>query len=181
LSILNNVHGAIYRRGPSPDSPFKYLSNSILKLTGYSAADFGEGRLDLPSLLAPHDAEERRSAIEKSLARRQGFSLEYRIHARDGSRPWLREQGFGVYDSHGKTVAIDGLMTDISNLMNRSKKKEDEFALLVRSVKEYAIFMLDPQGRIVTWNKGAQRIKGYSEEEVLGKHFSIFYPPEDVR
>jgi PAS domain S-box-containing protein len=50
------------------------------------------------------------------------------------------------------------------------------FRLLVHSVKDYAIFLLDPTGHIASWNEGAQRIKGYTEAEILGKHFSIFYP-----
>src|SRR2546429_3737740 len=49
------------------------------------------------------------------------------------------------------------------------------FALLVQSVTDYAIYMLDPEGRIVSWNLGAKRIKGYEEEEVLNTHFSRFY------
>jgi PAS domain S-box-containing protein len=53
--------------------------------------------------------------------------------------------------------------------------------LLVESVKDYAIFMLDPAGLVVTWNIGAERIKGYSAEEILGRHFSCFYPPKDVQ
>src|SRR5438552_14093988 len=53
--------------------------------------------------------------------------------------------------------------------------------LLVDKVQDYAIFMLDPHGRIATWNGGAQRIKQYTADEVIGQHFSIFYPPEDVR
>src|SRR5262249_34747875 len=53
-------------------------------------------------------------------------------------------------------------------------------SLLVHSVIDYAIFMLDPGGHIVSWNAGAQRIKGYTAEEILGQHFSVFYPPEDV-
>ncbi|MFI6738286.1 PAS domain S-box protein [Nonomuraea sp. NPDC050451] len=52
--------------------------------------------------------------------------------------------------------------------------------LLVQSIRDYAIFMLDPRGRIVSWNAGAQRIKGYTAEEIIGTHFSVFYPPEDV-
>jgi PAS domain S-box-containing protein len=55
------------------------------------------------------------------------------------------------------------------------------FRLLVQSVKDYAIFVLDPEGRVLTWNDGAQAIKGYSKDEILGKHFSIFYPPESVQ
>jgi PAS domain S-box-containing protein len=52
------------------------------------------------------------------------------------------------------------------------------YKLLVNSVKDYAIFMLDPSGYIITWNIGAQRIKGYSSEEIIGKHFSVFYLPQ---
>jgi PAS domain S-box-containing protein len=52
--------------------------------------------------------------------------------------------------------------------------------LLVSSVRDYAIFAMDPTGHIVTWNAGARRIKGYEPEEIIGKHFSVFYPPEDV-
>lgn len=55
------------------------------------------------------------------------------------------------------------------------------YQLLVDSVKEYAIFMLDPEGRIVSWNQGAERIKGYSAKEIIGRHFSCFYLPEDAR
>ena len=54
------------------------------------------------------------------------------------------------------------------------------FRLLVESVKEYAIFILDPEGRVSSWNLGAQRIKGYDAAEIIGKHFSVFYPPEEV-
>jgi PAS domain S-box-containing protein len=57
---------------------------------------------------------------------------------------------------------------------------DDAFRLLVSGVKEYAIFMLDTSGVIVSWNEGAQRIKGYREEEILGKHFSIFYEQAEI-
>jgi PAS domain S-box-containing protein len=54
------------------------------------------------------------------------------------------------------------------------------YRLLVESVRDYAIFALDPNGYIVSWNPGAQRFKGYNASEIIGKHFSVFYPPEDV-
>ena len=56
----------------------------------------------------------------------------------------------------------------------------ESFRLLVEGVRDYAIFMLDPTGRIVSWNTGAQLIKGYQAGEIIGQHFSIFYPPEDI-
>ena len=57
---------------------------------------------------------------------------------------------------------------------------EESFRLMVESVTDYAIVMLDPQGRVVSWNSGAQRIKGYSAEEIVGQHFSRFYPSADI-
>jgi PAS domain S-box-containing protein len=54
------------------------------------------------------------------------------------------------------------------------------YRLLVETVRDYAIFALDPSGRIISWNAGAQRIKGYRAEEIIGKHFSTFYPEEDI-
>jgi PAS domain S-box-containing protein len=57
---------------------------------------------------------------------------------------------------------------------------DHRFRLLVESVKDYAIFMLDPQGNVTSWNLGAERTKGYEAAEIIGKHFSVFYPPEDI-
>jgi PAS domain S-box-containing protein len=60
------------------------------------------------------------------------------------------------------------------------RESEERFRLLVEGVKEYAIFMLDVEGRVTTWNPGARRIKGYEPEEIIGEHFSTFYTQEDV-
>jgi PAS domain S-box-containing protein len=60
------------------------------------------------------------------------------------------------------------------------RQSEERFRLLVEGVKDYAIFMLDPHGYITTWNEGAQRIKGYEGEEIVGEHFSVFYTEGDV-
>src|SRR4051812_38771637 len=57
----------------------------------------------------------------------------------------------------------------------------ETFRLLVESVKDYAIFMLDPTGHVLTWNRGAERIKGYAPAEIVGEHFSRFYLDEEVR
>src|ERR1044072_8248499 len=57
----------------------------------------------------------------------------------------------------------------------------DPFRLLVQAVGDYAIFILDTKGYIVTWNLGAQKIKGYQAAEIIGKHFSTFYTEEDLQ
>lgn len=61
------------------------------------------------------------------------------------------------------------------------RQSEERFRLLVEAVQDYAIFMLSPEGIITSWNIGAERLKGYKTAEILGKHFSCFYPEEDVR
>ena len=67
-----------------------------------------------------------------------------------------------------------------AGLMKENSARESQrFRLLVESVKDYAIFMLDVDGRVSSWNVGAERIKGYRAQEILGQHFSRFYPPED--
>ncbi len=58
--------------------------------------------------------------------------------------------------------------------------KESDYKILVESVEDYAIFMLDPNGRILSWNQGARLIKGYSADEIIGEHFSKFYTAEDL-
>jgi len=60
------------------------------------------------------------------------------------------------------------------------RRSEQTFQLLVESIQDYAVFMLDPDGRVATWNAGAERIKGYAAHEIIGQHFSAFYPREDV-
>src|SRR5262249_60491107 len=60
------------------------------------------------------------------------------------------------------------------------RASEERFRLLVEGTRDYAIFLLDPEGRVVSWNPGAARIKGYQAEEIVGQHFSRFYPQEAV-
>lgn len=76
-------------------------------------------------------------------------------------------------------VAFENV-TDRRHADQALRESEERLRLLVQSVQEYAIFNLDALGNVVTWNNGAERLKGYRAEEILGKHFSAFYPPEDV-
>ncbi|WP_185106100.1 PAS domain S-box protein [Nonomuraea rubra] len=64
--------------------------------------------------------------------------------------------------------------------MPEHDQPQEDMRLLVQSIRDYAIFMLDPRGVIVSWNIGAERIKGYTADEIVGTHFSVFYPPEAV-
>jgi PAS domain S-box-containing protein len=68
----------------------------------------------------------------------------------------------------------------VSSSADDAGKANIAFRLLVDAVQDYAIFILDPEGRVLTWNSGARAIKGYTREEIVGKHFSVFYPQEAI-
>ncbi len=71
-------------------------------------------------------------------------------------------------------------MSDSPSAQSASQQTEEQFHVLVDSVEEYAIYMLDPAGNVMTWNAGAQKIKQYTAEEIIGKNFACFYTAEDV-
>ena len=81
----------------------------------------------------------------------------------------------------GKGARPDTGETALCRAVSGLREGEEHFALLVAGVRDYAVFLLDPQGNVVTWNAGAERIKGYAAEEILGQHFSTFYPAEDLQ
>ena len=91
-----------------------------------------------------------------------------------------------IYDTFNSRLSIlRNHLTDLEQLLDgyrqaeqAVRESEERFRLLVEQVQDYAIFLLDPDGRIVSWNAGAQRIKGYTAQEIIGEHFSRFYPAE---
>jgi PAS domain S-box-containing protein len=94
---------------------------------------------------------------------------------------WVRSTLAAVTDATGRPLYLFAQTEDITRrrqAIEELRASEERFRLLVESVTDYAIFMLDPQGRITTWNAGAQRMKGYRAEEIVGQHFRVFYPPE---
>jgi len=95
----------------------------------------------------------------------------------DGTLAWLSVSAVPTGDDH---VAVS--LTDITERRlaeQRQHELEGRFRLLVEGVQDYAVFMLDAGGRVSSWNKGAERIKGYANAEIIGQHFSVFYPEQD--
>jgi PAS domain S-box-containing protein len=84
------------------------------------------------------------------------------------------------FDGRPARLVVATDVTEQKRAQNSSKEREEQFRLIVSNIKDYAIIVLDPGGRVISWNGGAQRIKGYQADEILGQHFSLFYPPEAI-
>jgi PAS domain S-box-containing protein len=98
---------------------------------------------------------------------------------KDGSLFWANVAITAVRNADGQLLGFAKVTRDLTQTRAHEeelRRSEERFRLLVEGVSEYAIFMLDPNGRIATWNVGAERIKGYTASEIIGQHFSIFYP-----
>lgn len=101
---------------------------------------------------------------------------------KDGSHFWCHVVIDPIIDPSGVLLGFAKITRDLTDRKMAEevlKQSEQQFRLLVQSVTDYAIYMLDANGRLTNWNPGAQRIKGYLPEEVVGQHFSMFYTPED--
>jgi PAS domain S-box-containing protein len=101
---------------------------------------------------------------------------------RDGTRFWAHVAMDPIRAVDGSLIGFATITRDLTERREaeeRLRRSQEQFRLLVRGVTDYAIYMLDTEGRVSSWNAGAERIKGYVEEEILGKHFSQFYRPED--
>ncbi|TFH79792.1 hybrid sensor histidine kinase/response regulator [Pseudomonas kribbensis] len=101
---------------------------------------------------------------------------------KDGTHFWCHVVIDPIYSPNGQLLGFAKITRDLTDRKMAEetlKQSEQQFRLLVQGVTDYAIYMLSPEGRVTNWNPGAQRIKGYAPNEVIGKHFSMFYTPED--
>jgi two-component system, cell cycle sensor histidine kinase and response regulator CckA len=177
------------------DGYFKRVNPAFEQTLGYSA----EEMLARPfiDLVHPDDRAATLSEVEKLSRGEQTFHFENRYQCKDGSWKWFswkaqpfKEEGLLYATARDMTESkrIEGRIRELNENLERLvaertrelRESEERFRLMVAGVKDYAIIMLDVGGHIVSWNAGAERFKGYKAEEIIGKHFSRFYPKEDV-
>jgi PAS domain S-box-containing protein len=122
---------------------------------------------------------------ELEIAAREGRYVEegWRVR-KNGDRFWAHVSITALRDAEGHLIGYSKVTRDVTELRianEAARQSEERFRLMVEAVRDYAIFLLDPDGRVATWNVGAERLKGYKAGEIIGRHFSVFYPEEARR
>jgi len=135
--------------------------------------------------LHPEDRPRITSTLQAVLdGNRETWSGKYRFRCKDGSYAKVFDRGYVIRDDTGRAVRMVGAMIDITEQLRLERAHHDSderFRLMVEGVKDYAIYMLDSTGQVVNWNSGAEKTTGYTAAEILGQHFSCFFPNADVQ
>ena len=182
--------------------PFKLLVQSIVDyaiymldpqgyVTSWNAGAEGIKGFQAEEIVGQHFSkfyteEDREAGLpEKVLetARREGkFEGEGWRVRKDGTRFWASVVVDRINGADGELLGFAKITRDMTEKREAQQallETERRFRILVQGVTDYSIFMLDPEGHVTNWNAGAERIKGYAPEEIIGEHFSRFYTPED--
>jgi formate hydrogenlyase transcriptional activator len=153
------------------------------RLFGYSRSELTGKTIEhlIPERFRKHHAQYRHDYQTNPQVRPMGTGLELFGKRRDGSEFPVDIMLSPVQTEGGPVVlAVVRDITDRKQTQEALRRSEERFRLLVDGARDYAIFMLDPSGNVASWNPGAERIKGYRADEIVGQHFSCFYSEEDI-
>jgi PAS domain S-box-containing protein len=165
-----------------PDGRVVTWNSGAERLKGYKAEEIIGQHF---SRFYPPDAIARDwPGHELRVARAEGrFEDEGWRLRKDGSRFWANVVITALRDERGELRGFSKVTRDLTERRRAEealRQSEERFRLLVEGANDYAIFMLDPEGHIASWNPGAERLKGYKADEIIGQHFSRFYPQEAI-
>lgn len=158
-------------------------SEQLFDIYGLRPQEFKGTLQEFIGFIHPDDRAQVYDSIAAALKSGKDFSHEERIIRQDGSIRHLHSVGEVIRDESGAAVRMLGICLDVTERKRAERVLQDteqNYRLLLKGARDYSIYMLDAQGRVRTWNDGAQRLKGYDADEIVGQHFRIFLP-EEVR
>jgi PAS domain S-box-containing protein len=176
-TLVANVPGVIFRCAIDADWTMEFLSDEIEDVVGYPASDFvGNAVRTFTSIIHPEDAPALEQEVAAAVADERPYTIEYRVLHRDGDIRHVVERGQAILGQDGE-YKLDGAIFDLTE-RKRAETERLKLAAIVESSDD-AIIGTDLEDRITSWNRGAERLYGYSAEETLGREFS-FHLPEEV-
>jgi PAS domain S-box-containing protein len=179
-SLLESFPGMVYRcRDGGEAWEMDFVAGTVESLTGYDAEEIRSTVSWGDAVVDPRDRRTVWDSIRSQLEDGDAFEVNYRIASRDGTTRWVWERGRRVETRDGTRLA--GFVSDVTekrNTEDRLKWEEGRFQSLVEHVSGYAIFTVNREGRIESWNDGAEVITGYDAEEATGRHLSSLAPAE---
>ena len=156
-------------------------SARLCEIYGIRPGVFGGTLEDYLARVHPDDRAAVMASVETALKEGPNFEHEERIFRPDGSMRHLQSVGEAIRDQSGQPIRLLGVCLDVTERKQAERalsNSEQTYRMLLRGVRGYAIYMLDAEGRVRTWNEGARRLKGYAAEEIVGRHLRVFLPPE---
>ena len=156
-------------------------SDELYRIYGLTPEEGGHSFEEYLERVYPDDREMVDEMVMKAYQDGMPFSFEERIIRPDGEIRILSSKGEVILGKDGRPIRMMGICHDITEqkTAEQSLRESDErYRLIVENAREYAIFTLDPDGYVTSWNAGAEHIKGYTADEIIGQHFSVFYPEE---
>lgn len=166
-----------------PDGLIRFASRQLEELSGYSRAELTGTSVEqlVPEGMRRRHEADRASYHAHPTVRQMGAHLDIHLRRKDGYELPV-DIALGFVES-GEGVLVVASVRDITDRRRAEeelRRAHEQVDLIIQSIGDYSIFALDPEGRVSSWNPGAARIQGYARDEILGRSFAIFFPPEDV-
>ena len=177
-SLIGNLPGVTFRSRRSPNCPILFISDAVEQLTGWSAADFSDGRISMAALVHPDDRERIWHEVSQALEHQLPYHINYRLRRRDGEMRWLSERGRGACDATGQMQWIDGVIFDNTLIKARNAEFEGTVHAINRAM---AVVEFDLEECVVTANENFLSLLGYTLAEVQGQKHATFCCPIDVK
>jgi PAS domain S-box-containing protein len=175
--LAENVHDIFYK-----GDRMLYISPAYERIWGRTCEQLYAAPSSYLESVLPEDRLIAKQARQQTIAG-EFVEVEYRVRRPDGEVRWIRDESYPIRDPRGVVERIVGTARDVTDCHRATevlRDSEERFRLLVEGVKDYAILLLDPDGNVASWNVGAERLHGFSADEMLGQHFARLFSADDA-